>query len=226
MSVTDACELPADRRRGSTFGWSLGMVLRRWHEYVEELLSDLPHRSRGYHILAVVVHEEVPTQGALAARLAIDRSVLTYVIDDLENAGLIERKLDPQDRRARRVVATERGRETLAEAERRVAHAEDHVLGGLPEDQRRRLPRLRRPRRRGDPRRRARHGPLRRRAERPSGDRAVRRVGRRAARRGRRPRHHPRRARLWIGDEPHPSEGVRSPAGGGRPRAGPARIDA
>ena len=33
-------------------------------------------------------------------------------------------------------MATERGRQTLAEAERRVAHAEDHVLGGLPEDQR------------------------------------------------------------------------------------------
>ncbi|MET7863024.1 MarR family winged helix-turn-helix transcriptional regulator [Micromonospora taraxaci] len=136
MAATDPCELPADRRRGSTFGWSLGVVLRRWHEYVEEMLNDLPHGSRGYHILAVVVHEDVPTQGALATRLAIDRSVLTYVIDDLENAGLIERKLDPQDRRARRVVATDRGRAALAEAERRVAHAEDHVLGGLPEDQR------------------------------------------------------------------------------------------
>ncbi|MEV1156794.1 MarR family winged helix-turn-helix transcriptional regulator [Micromonospora chokoriensis] len=136
MAATDPCELPADRRRGSTFGWSLGVVLRRWHEYVEGMLNDLPHGSRGYHILAVVVHEDVPTQGALATRLAIDRSVLTYVIDDLENAGLIERKLDPQDRRARRVVATDHGRAALAEAERRVAHAEDHVLGGLPEEQR------------------------------------------------------------------------------------------
>ncbi|MGW3786648.1 MarR family winged helix-turn-helix transcriptional regulator [Micromonospora chokoriensis] len=136
MAATDPCELPADRRRGSTFGWSLGVVLRRWHEYVEEMLNDLPHGSRGYHILAVVVHEDVPTQAALATRLAIDRSVLTYVIDDLEDAGLIERKLDPQDRRARRVVATDRGRAALAEAEQRVAHAEDHVLGGLPEDQR------------------------------------------------------------------------------------------
>ncbi|MET8357766.1 MarR family transcriptional regulator [Micromonospora sp. NPDC005171] len=137
MSETsDPCDLPTDRQRGSNFGWSLGLVLRRWHEYVEEALKDLPHGSRGYHILAVVVHEEVPTQAALATRLVIDRSVLTYVIDDLENAGLIERRLDPRDRRARRIVATERGRQALAEAERRVAHAEDHVLGGLPEEQR------------------------------------------------------------------------------------------
>ncbi|SIN41290.1 MarR family winged helix-turn-helix transcriptional regulator [Micromonospora cremea] len=136
MSDIDPCELPADRQRGSNFGWSLGMVLRRWHEYVEEALKDLPHGSRGYHILAVVVHEEVPTQAALASRLVIDRSVLTYVIDDLENAGLIERQLDPRDRRARRIVATERGRLALADAEKRVAHAEDHVLAGLPEEQR------------------------------------------------------------------------------------------
>ncbi|MEU8004239.1 MarR family transcriptional regulator [Catellatospora sp. NPDC049111] len=133
---TNVSVQPGDRQRGVNFGWSLGMVLRRWQEYVEEELKDLPHGSRGYHILAVVVHEDVPTQGALASRLVIDRSVLTYVIDDLENAGLIERQLDPRDRRARRIVATERGRQVLAAAEQRVAHAEDHVLRGLPQDQR------------------------------------------------------------------------------------------
>ncbi|WP_230394428.1 MarR family winged helix-turn-helix transcriptional regulator [Plantactinospora alkalitolerans] len=127
---------PVARRSATNLGWSLGMVLRRWHERVEEELRDLPHGSRGYHILTVVVHDEVPTQGALATRLAIDRSVLTYLIDDLESAGLLERQLDPRDRRARRIVATGRGREALADAERRVSLAEQHVLAGLPEDQR------------------------------------------------------------------------------------------
>ncbi|MFD5574501.1 MarR family winged helix-turn-helix transcriptional regulator [Streptomyces cadmiisoli] len=127
---------PGSRQRGTNFGWSLGVVLRRWHEYAEIALRDLPHGSRGYHILAVVVHEEVPSQGALATRLVIDRSVMTYLIDDLEAAGLIERQHDPRDRRTRRLVPTELGRRTLAEAEERVAHAEDQVLRGLPEEQR------------------------------------------------------------------------------------------
>ncbi|MGI5520067.1 MarR family winged helix-turn-helix transcriptional regulator [Micromonospora sp. CA-259024] len=135
-AARDVSPRTGDRKRGVNFGWSLGMVLRRWQESVEEALKDLPHGSRGYHILAVVVHEDVPTQGALATRLVIDRSVLTYVIDDLEAAGLIERQLDPRDRRARRIVATDRGRQALAEAEERVTHAEDHVLGGLPPKQR------------------------------------------------------------------------------------------
>ncbi|MFI6069918.1 MarR family winged helix-turn-helix transcriptional regulator [Micromonospora sp. NPDC051227] len=137
MSVdTNVPVQQSDRQRGVNFGWSLGMVLRRWQEHVEETLKNLPHGSRGYHILAVVVHEDVPTQKALATRLVIDRSVLTYVIDDLEAAGLIARQLDPRDRRARRIVATEQGRQVLADAEQRVAHAEDHVLRGLPAEQR------------------------------------------------------------------------------------------
>ncbi|MFG2925673.1 MarR family winged helix-turn-helix transcriptional regulator [Streptomyces sp. NPDC048305] len=132
----DLSQRPLTPRRGANFGWSLGVVLRRWHEQVEEVLKNLPHSSRGYHILAVVVHEDVPTQGALASRLVIDRSVLTYLIDDLEAAGLIERQLDPRDRRARRIVATERGRRVLVDAEERVALAEEQVLSGLRAEQR------------------------------------------------------------------------------------------
>lgn len=112
------------------------MVLRRWQERVEETLQGLPHGSRGYHVLSAVVHDAPPTQGALATRLVIDRTVLTYLIDDLEAAGLVERQLDPRDRRARRIVATEQGRRFLADAERRVADNEEQVLVALTEAER------------------------------------------------------------------------------------------
>ncbi|MBQ1091929.1 MarR family winged helix-turn-helix transcriptional regulator [Streptomyces sp. B93] len=135
-SAEPSTERAATGRRSATFGWSLGMVLRHWHECVEEVLHHIPHGSRGYHLLSVVVHEEVPTQAVLAGRLVIDRSVLTYVIDDLEAAGLIERRRDPRDRRARRIVATEQGRRALLDAERQVGHAQDQVLRGLPAQQR------------------------------------------------------------------------------------------
>jgi DNA-binding MarR family transcriptional regulator len=122
--------------RSVNLGWSLALVLRRWHEAVEDVVADIPHGTRAYHILGVVVHECPPTQGALAARLVIDRSVLTYLLDDLETAGLLRRVQDPKDRRARRIVATTKGREVLEVAERRVAAAEEVVLGALPEEQR------------------------------------------------------------------------------------------
>jgi DNA-binding MarR family transcriptional regulator len=40
---------------------------------------------------------------------------MTYLLDDLEAAKLVERQPDPADRRSRRVVATAHGREVLAD---------------------------------------------------------------------------------------------------------------
>lgn len=117
-------------------GWALALVLRRWHEAAEFVLSHLPLGARGYHVLHAVVHEEPPNQAALAAHSGIDRTVMTYVIDALEAEGLVERVPDPADRRARRVVATDRGRAELAETERRVHRAEEAVLSGLSESER------------------------------------------------------------------------------------------
>jgi DNA-binding MarR family transcriptional regulator len=124
---------PRRLRSGTNLGWSLAMVLRRWQERVEEAVEGIPHGTRGYHVLSTVVHDDLPNQGALASRLLIDRTVLTYLLDDLETAGLVERQQDPRDRRARRIVATERGHQVLADAEARVITAEEQVLGGLSE---------------------------------------------------------------------------------------------
>jgi DNA-binding MarR family transcriptional regulator len=123
-------------------GWTLAMVLRAWQERVEAVLDDLPHGGRGFLVLSTVVHEQPPTQAALAARLAMDRTVLTYLLDDLEAAGLVARVAVPNDRRARRIEATSGGNRALAAAEGRVAEAEAIVLGGLTPDERARFSEL------------------------------------------------------------------------------------
>jgi DNA-binding MarR family transcriptional regulator len=72
----------------------------------------------------------------MAQRLGIDRTVMTYLLDDLEAAKLVERQPDPADRRSRRVAATAHGREVLADLDARFARAEQHLLAGLsPDDQ-------------------------------------------------------------------------------------------
>jgi DNA-binding MarR family transcriptional regulator len=86
--------------------------------------------------LTAVVQGEQPTQLALAAHLGIDRTVMTYVIDDLAAAGLVERKLNPADRRQRKIVATAKGMRALRQLQRRVAQAEEEVLGALDEAER------------------------------------------------------------------------------------------
>jgi DNA-binding MarR family transcriptional regulator len=56
---------------------------------------------------------------------------MTYLIDGLEAAKLIERRPDPADRRARRVVATQLGTELLATLNDRLHAAEAHLLAPL-----------------------------------------------------------------------------------------------
>ncbi|WP_246238606.1 MarR family winged helix-turn-helix transcriptional regulator [Acrocarpospora corrugata] len=118
------------------FGWHLGVLLAAYHGSVSPLLGELPHATRGYQILSTVVHGDQPTQAALAAHLGIDRTVMTYLIDDLAKAGLVERRLNPADRRARKIVVTPLGAKTLAELEQRVREAEETLLAGLDDAQR------------------------------------------------------------------------------------------
>jgi hypothetical protein len=56
---------------------------------------------------------------------------MTYLLDDLETAGLIERRPDPADRRARQVVATKRGANLLAALDDRLRTAEARLLTPL-----------------------------------------------------------------------------------------------
>lgn len=47
----------------------------------------------------------------LAEQLRCDRSNVTALVDKLERAGLVERRVDPADRRLKTLVVTETGRE-------------------------------------------------------------------------------------------------------------------
>src|SRR5947208_324250 len=46
----------------------------------------------------------------LAARMRVTKQALNYLLGDLERLGYLERRADPDDRRARRIVLTDRGR--------------------------------------------------------------------------------------------------------------------
>jgi DNA-binding MarR family transcriptional regulator len=129
MSVT------TDRLAGE-LGWGLAVLFRGYVKAADAVTDGLPGGHRGYQVLSAAARDEPGSQAALAARLGIDRTVMTYLLDDLAGAGLVERRPDPCDRRTRLVVATEHGRSILADLDKRFARAEQHILGGLsPGDQ-------------------------------------------------------------------------------------------
>ncbi|WP_454042691.1 MarR family winged helix-turn-helix transcriptional regulator [Cellulosimicrobium sp. Marseille-Q8652] len=123
-------------QRHEDLGWHLGVLLRAYRAAVEDALVDLPHGTRGYQVLVSVVQGDQPTQLALAEYHGIDRTVMTYLVDDLVAAGLVERQQNPADRRARRVVATEQGRRRLADLAIQVHDAEDSLLRALSPEER------------------------------------------------------------------------------------------
>jgi DNA-binding MarR family transcriptional regulator len=117
-------------------GWGLGTVFRAYVKAAHEAVTDLPGGPRGYQVLSAAAQGTVGSQLALAQHLGVDRTVMTYLLDDLEAAGLIERRPDPADRRARRIVATHRGTELLTELDGRLRAAEAHLLAPLDQEAR------------------------------------------------------------------------------------------
>jgi DNA-binding MarR family transcriptional regulator len=115
-------------------GWGLGVLFRSYAKAATAAFAELPGGPRGYQVLATASRGEPGSQLKLAHHLGVDRTVMTYLLDDLEGAGLIERRPDPADRRARRILVTALGRERLGDLGQRLRAAEQHVLAGLATD--------------------------------------------------------------------------------------------
>ncbi|MFF5212544.1 MarR family winged helix-turn-helix transcriptional regulator [Streptosporangium sp. NPDC000396] len=70
----------------------------------------------------LAAEDPVPTR-RIADRLHAEPSNVTVIIDRLESRGLVERSLDPGDRRVKRVAATTAGRTVAADLRTRMPFA-------------------------------------------------------------------------------------------------------
>ncbi len=123
--------VPCDELLVDDLGWGLGAIFRSYVVAANAAMQDLPGGPRGYQILTAATHGDVASQLALAQLLGVDRTVMTYLLDDLESAKLIERCPDPTDRRARKIVATREGRDKLIAVGQTLAAMEDRLLAPL-----------------------------------------------------------------------------------------------
>jgi DNA-binding MarR family transcriptional regulator len=103
-------------------GQDLGILLAlAYQHFVVELRSALSDagldalgRSDGY--VFRTLSEGPCTISELAARLEITKQGAAQIVDDMERRGLVARRPDPQDRRARLVSLTGEGDRALREA--------------------------------------------------------------------------------------------------------------
>ena len=78
-------------------------------------------------------------QQQIGSAMGIDPSTMVSLVDQLERTGLAKRRPHPQDRRAREVMITPKGRRTLKRARELVEEVESEVLQGLSPTERHQL---------------------------------------------------------------------------------------
>jgi MarR family transcriptional regulator, transcriptional regulator for hemolysin len=115
----------------TNLGWALTALLRDYLKQVDDALAGLPGGSRGYMMMSAIAEESCHSQIALADKLGLDRTTVTYLLDGLEREELLKRTPDPNDRRVRHVNLTEPGLVRLAELAKSVDAVEARVLSRL-----------------------------------------------------------------------------------------------
>jgi DNA-binding MarR family transcriptional regulator len=88
------------------------------------------------HAVLVAAATGDQTQTELARTVGLDKTTMVVTLDELEAAGLAERRLSNADRRVRVVAVTKAGERKLREADEIVAQTHASVLAALPSRER------------------------------------------------------------------------------------------
>ena len=126
-------------------GWLAKVVTSclRFHNRLERRMAEalgthgltLPQ----FDVLATLWHGEGITQQELAERLLVTKGNVVGLIDRVSLAGWVERRADPEDRRANRLFLTNAGRKLLARAWPDQIALSEQIFGTLDEDELRQM---------------------------------------------------------------------------------------
>ena len=131
--------VPSDLEVAEFAGQLFFRLWRASHTLTAEALDSIGLTPALFALLNVLGAREGVIQQQLSSDMAIDPSAMVKLINDLESAGLAERRRRPGDRRAWEVAITPKGRRVLARARQMASQIEDQVLGGLTAADRRQL---------------------------------------------------------------------------------------
>jgi DNA-binding MarR family transcriptional regulator len=118
------------------------LFFRLWrvsHTRTAEALESLGLTTALFALLNVLGTREGAIQQELGSAMGVDPSTMVSLIDQLEAAGLANRRPRLTDRRAREVAITPKGRRILEQARQLATKVEDEVLRGLSGAERRQV---------------------------------------------------------------------------------------
>jgi DNA-binding MarR family transcriptional regulator len=85
----------------------------------------------GYIVLIALDRSPIRTQAVLAEAIGADKTRIIPTLDELQAQGFIERRPDPDDRRARLLALTSAGREVKDAVQTAIQRGEERWLGTL-----------------------------------------------------------------------------------------------
>ena len=137
--VPPAGQGPELRRMGERPTWLISRAYLRATGLLQEGFAAEGDRLRGYHyrLLAALDEFGPASQAALGRGTGIDRSDVTAALVELEERGLVERNVNPADRRRNVVSITAAGTRRLAELDTVVDTIQERLLAPLSEEERR-----------------------------------------------------------------------------------------
>ncbi|GAB4278961.1 MAG: hypothetical protein Kow0056_11740 [Coriobacteriia bacterium] len=117
-------------------------VMRAHHRILFHRLGEKGTHPGQAVLLWVLSKNDGSTQSELAEVLCVSKPTVSVMLTKLEEAGLIERRPDDDDRRVRRIWLTEAGRALNEELHGVYADVVEATIGGLPEEDQAELLRL------------------------------------------------------------------------------------
>lgn len=114
-----------------SLGFLLNDVARLIRRRFDERARGVGATRAQWKALFVLSRNEGLNQGALADRLEVEPITLCRMIDRLEEAGLVERRRDPNDRRAWRIFLTDAARPKIAQLQALANDMFEDILIGI-----------------------------------------------------------------------------------------------
>jgi DNA-binding MarR family transcriptional regulator len=128
--------VPGPRATRDNLGFLLAKASQRWNELLQQAFAreGFPEVRASYgSVLLPLFEQDGLRMGEVAGRARLSKQTMTTMVRLAERDGLVERRPDPADRRATRVLLTARGRRFKPVAERVLAELDEIAREALGE---------------------------------------------------------------------------------------------
>jgi len=128
--MSDAVVTPDSSR--IRFGTVLSQAARAWRRSADRRLQPFGLTEATWLPLIRLARAAAPMrQKDLAASLGLNGSSVVRLLDALESSGLVERRAEAGDRRAKVILLTKHGKSVVVQVERVAQEVRDEALSGM-----------------------------------------------------------------------------------------------